>query len=316
MRTVLITGASGFIGSNLCEKFIREGFEVYGLDNILTGDISNLDKLKDSSRFHFLENDVTMDLDIKIDFDLILHFAGPASPDDFVKLSLETLKSNSLGTLKTLELAHCTGARYVFASTSEIYGDPLIHPQDESYWGNVNPIGTRSVYNEAKRFSEALSMAFHQKYNLDVRIPRIFNTYGPNMRVDDGRVVPNFIVQALEDEPLTVYGNGSQTRSLCYINDLVEGIFKISTIEDIEGQVINIGNPEENSVIDLARIIIKKTGSNSDIINKPLPEDDPKRRCPDITRAINVLNWQPKTMLDTGLDETIKFFRTKLNGKK
>ena len=316
MRTVLITGASGFIGSNLCEKFIREGFEVYGLDNILTGDISNLDKLKDSSRFHFLENDVTMDLDIKIDFDLILHFAGPASPDDFVKLSLETLKSNSLGTLKTLELAHCTGARYVFASTSEIYGDPLIHPQDESYWGNVNPIGTRSVYNEAKRFSEALSMAFHQKYNLDVRIPRIFNTYGPNMRVDDGRVVPNFIVQALEDEPLTVYGNGSQTRSLCYINDLVEGIFKISTIEDIEGQVINIGNPEENSVIDLARIIIKKTGSNSDIINKPLPEDDPKKRCPDITRAINVLNWQPKTMLDTGLDETIKFFRTKLNGKK
>ena len=276
MKNVLITGASGFIGSNLCEKFIREGFEVYGLDNLLTGDINNLDKLKDSPRFHFLENDVTMDLDIKIDFDLILHFAGPASPDDFVKLSLETLKSNSLGTLKTLELAHCTGARYVFASTSEIYGDPLIHPQDESYWGNVNPIGTRSVYNEAKRFSEALSMAFHQKYNLDVRIPRIFNTYGPNMRVDDGRVIPNFIVQALEDEPLTVYGNGSQTRSLCYVSDLVEGIFKISTIEDIDGQVINIGNPEEYSVIDLARIIIKKTGSNSDIINKPLPEDDPK----------------------------------------
>ncbi len=316
MKNVLITGASGFIGSNLCEKFIREGFEVYGLDNLLTGDISNLDKLKDSPRFHFIENDVTMDLDIKIDFDLILHFAGPASPDDFVKLSLETLKSNSLGTLKTLELAHSTGAKYVFASTSEIYGDPLIHPQDESYWGNVNPIGTRSVYNEAKRFSEALSMAFHQKYNLDVRIPRIFNTYGPNMRVDDGRVIPNFIVQALEDKPLTVYGNGSQTRSLCYISDLVEGIFKISTIENIDGQVINIGNPEENTIIDLARIIIKKTGSNSDIINKPLPEDDPKKRCPDITRAMNVLNWQPKTMLDTGLNETIKFFRNKLNEKK
>lgn len=316
MKNVLITGASGFIGSNLCEKFIREGFEVYGLDNLLTSDISNLDKLKDSPPFHFLEKDVTMDLDINIDFDLILHFAGPASPDDFVKLSLETLKSNSLGTLKTLELAHSTGARYVFASTSEIYGDPLIHPQDESYWGNVNPIGTRSVYNEAKRFSEALSMAFHQKYNLDVRIPRIFNTYGPNMRVDDGRVIPNFIVQALEDKPLTVYGNGSQTRSLCYINDLVEGIFKISTIENIAGQVINIGNPEENSIIDLARIIIKKTGSKSDIINKPLPEDDPKKRCPDITRAMNVLNWQPKTMLDTGLNETIKFFRTKLNEKR
>jgi nucleoside-diphosphate-sugar epimerase len=313
MKNVLITGASGFIGSHLCEKFIQEGFEVYGIDNLITGDINNLDKLKDSPSFHFKEDDITMDLDLKLNFDLILHFAGPASPDDFLRLSLETLKSNSLGTLKTLELAQCTGARYVFASTSEIYGDPLIHPQDESYWGNVNPIGRRSVYNEAKRFSEALSIAFHQKYNLDVRIPRIFNTYGPNMKVDDGRVIPNFIVQALKDESLTVYGNGSQTRSLCYINDLVEGIFKISSIDNIDGQVINLGNPEEHSIMDLARIIIKKTGSNSDIIHKSLPQDDPRRRCPDITRARNVLGWQPITMLDSGLEETIKFFRNKIN---
>jgi nucleoside-diphosphate-sugar epimerase len=313
MKNVLITGASGFIGSHLCEKFIQEGFEVYGIDNLVTGDITNLDKLKDSHCFHFIEHDITTDLDLKINFDLILHFAGPASPDDFLKLSLETLKSNSLGTLKTLELAHFTGARYVFASTSEIYGDPLVHPQDESYWGNVNPIGTRSVYNEAKRFSEALSMAFHQKYNLDIRIPRIFNTYGPNMKVDDGRVIPNFIVQALKDESLTVYGNGNQTRSLCYVNDLVEGIFKISSINNIDGQVINLGNPEEHTILDLAGIIIKKTGSNSGIIHKPLPEDDPRQRCPDITRAMNVLGWQPETMLDSGLDETIKFFRTKIN---
>ena len=313
MKKVLITGASGFIGSHLCEKFIQERFEVYGIDNLVTGDINNLDKLQDSPYFHFIEHDIITDLELNVNFDLILHFAGPASPDDFLRLSLETLKSNSLGTLKTLELAHSTGARYVFASTSEIYGDPLVHPQDESYWGNVNPIGTRSVYNEAKRFSEALSMAFHQKYDLDVRIPRIFNTYGPNMKVNDGRVIPNFIVQALKDESLTVYGNGNQTRSLCYITDLVEGIFKISSIDNIDGQVINLGNPEEHTIIDLARIIIKKTGSNSDIIHKPLPEDDPRKRCPDITRAMNILGWKPKTVLDSGLDETIKFFHTKID---
>jgi nucleoside-diphosphate-sugar epimerase len=312
MNNVLITGASGFIGSHLCEKFIQEGFEVYGLDNLLTGNIENLDKLKDSQGFHFKEYDVTRDLDFKHNFDLILHFAGPASPDDFLKLSIETLKANSIGTLKTLELANSIGSRYVFASTSEIYGDPLIHPQDESYWGNVNPIGKRSVYNEAKRFSESVSMAFHHKYDLDVRIPRIFNTYGPNMKVDDGRVIPNFIIQALKDESLTVYGNGKQTRSLCYVNDLVEGIYKMSKLDNLDGQVINLGNPDEYSIINLANIIIEKTGSNSDITYKTLPEDDPRQRCPDITKAIDLLKWKPKTMLDSGLDETINFFRTKL----
>lgn len=250
----------------------------------------------------------TEDLYLEPNFDLILHFACPASPDDFLKFSIETMKANSLGTLNTLELAHLNDARYVFASTSEVYGDPLVNHQNEGYWGNVNPIGPRSVYNEAKRFSEALSIAYQKKNGLDVRIPRIFNTYGPNMRIDDGRVVPNFIIQALRGEPLSVYGDGSQTRSLCYIDDLVEGIFKMSLIDDLSGQVINLGNPEEYSIIDLARLIIKKTGSNSDIIFKSLPIDDPMERCPDIRIAKDILNWQPKTMLDAGLDETIHFF--------
>ncbi len=249
---------------------------------------------------------------LKTDFDLILHFACPASPNDFLKFSIETLKANSLGTLKTLELANSTGARYIFASTSEVYGDPLVNPQNESYWGNVNPIGIRSVYNEAKRFSEALSIAYHRQKGLDVRIPRIFNTYGPNMKVDDGRVIPNFILQSLKDESLTVYGNGKQTRSLCYVDDLVEGIFNLSLRDNLMGQVINLGNPEEYSVIDLARIIIEKTGSNSNIIYKSLPEDDPRQRCPDISKAMDVLDWQPKIMLDSGLDETINFFKSKL----
>ena len=312
MDNVLITGAMGFIGSHLCQKFISEGFEVYGIDNLITGEIGNLDKLMESNDFHFIKSDVTEDLYLEPNFDLILHFACPASPDDFLKFSIETMKANSLGTLKTLELAHLNDARYVFASTSEVYGDPLVNPQNEGYWGNVNPIGPRSVYNEAKRFSEALSIAYQKKNGLDVRIPRIFNTYGPNMRIDDGRVVPNFIIQALRGEPLSVYGDGSQTRSLCYIDDLVEGIFKMSLIDDLSGQVINLGNPEEYSIIDLARLIIKKTGSNSDIIFKSLPIDDPMQRCPDIRIAKDILNWQPKTMLDAGLDETINFFRSKL----
>lgn len=312
MDNVLITGAMGFIGSHLCQKFISEGFEVYGIDNLITGEIGNLDKLMESNDFYFIKSDVTEDLYLEPNFDLILHFACPASPDDFLKFSIETMKANSLGTLKTLELAHLNDARYVFASTSEVYGDPLVNPQNEGYWGNVNPIGPRSVYNEAKRFSEALSIAYQKKNGLDVRIPRIFNTYGPNMRIDDGRVVPNFIIQALRGEPLSVYGDGSQTRSLCYIDDLVEGIFKMSLIDDLSGQVINLGNPEEYSIIDLARLIIKKTGSNSDIIFKSLPIDDPMQRCPDIRIAKDILNWQPKTMLDAGLDETIHFFRSKL----
>lgn len=312
MNNVLITGAAGFIGSHLCEKFIREDFEVYGIDNFVSGNLKNLDKLKDFDNFHFKKHDVIDDLNLGIEFDLILHFACPASPEDFLNFPLETLKANSIGTFKTIELAESMGSRYVFASTSEIYGDPLIHPQNENYWGNVNPIGSRSVYNEAKRFSEAVTIAYYQKKSVDVRIPRIFNTYGPNMRVNDGRIIPNFIIQALNEESLTVYGNGSQTRSLCYIDDLVKGIFMMSMNDNISGEIINIGNPEEYTVIDIARNIIKRTGSNSDIIFKNLPEDDPKRRCPDITKAEKFLNYSPRIMLDQGLDHTIEFFRSKL----
>ena len=312
MNNVLITGAAGFIGSHLCEKFIREDFEVYGIDNFVSGNLKNLDKLKDFDNFHFKKHDVIDDLNFGIEFDLILHFACPASPEDFLNFPLETLKANSIGTFKTIELAESMGSRYVFASTSEIYGDPLIHPQNENYWGNVNPIGSRSVYNEAKRFSEAVTIAYYQKKSVDVRIPRIFNTYGPNMRVNDGRFIPNFIIQALNEESLTVYGNGSQTRSLCYIDDLVKGIFMMSMNDNISGEILNIGNPEEYTVIDIARNIIKRTGSNSDIIFKNLPEDDPKRRCPDITKAEKFLNYSPRIMLDQGLDHTIEFFRSKL----
>lgn len=311
MNKILITGAAGFIGSHLCEKFIDEGFEVYGMDNLLTGCFENIENLE-SSHFKFIEHDVSENLDLKINFDLILHFACPASPPDFLKYPLETLKADSLGTFKTLELAEQCGARYIFASTSEIYGDPLIHPQNENYWGNVNPIGSRSVYNEAKRFSEALCMAYARK-GLDVRITRIFNTYGPRMKVNDGRVIPNFIFQALQSKPLTIYGDGNQTRSFCYIDDLVDGISKIALMNGLNGEVFNLGNPEEYNILDLAEIVIKKTGSTSEITFKPLPEDDPKRRQPDITKAKNNLKWTPQTSLSSGLEETIRFFRSKLS---
>lgn len=310
MNKILITGAAGFIGSHLCEKFIGEGFEVYGIDNLLTGCSENIDHFK-SSHFKFIEHDVIDDLDLKINFDLIMHFACPASPPDFLKYPLETLKADSLGTFKTLELAEQCGARYVFASTSEIYGDPMIHPQSENYWGNVNPIGSRSVYNEAKRFSEALSMAYARK-GLDVRITRIFNTYGPRMKINDGRVIPNFIFQALKSKPLTIYGDGNQTRSFCYIDDLVDGIFKIALMDGLNGEVFNLGNPEEYNIMDLAKIIIKKTSSTSKITFKSLPDDDPKRRRPDISKAKNNLKWEPQTSLDSGLENTIRFFKSKL----
>ena len=310
MYKVLITGAAGFIGSHLCRKFIDEGFEVYGLDNLITGCIGNITGF-DPSYFKFIEGDVTKNLDIDIDFDFILHFACPASPKYFLKYPIETLKVNSLGTFNTLELAERCNARYVFASTSEIYGDPLVHPQNENYWGNVNPTGIRSVYNEAKRFSESLIMAYARK-DLDVRIARIFNTYGPKMKHDDGRVIPTFIWLALQSKPLTVYGDGSQTRSFCYIDDLVDGVFKLSFTEGLNGKILNLGNPEEYTILDLASIIIEKTVSTSKIVFKPLPEDDPKRRQPDITEAENNLKWRPLTPLDSGLDETIKFFMSKL----
>lgn len=310
MNKILITGAAGFIGSHLCEKFIDEGFEVYGMDNLITGSLENLENIQ-SPLFHFVEQDVTEDWDTGIDFDLVLHFACPASPKDYLNYPVETLKANSVGTLKTLELAEKCGARYIFASTSEVYGDALIHPQNEGYWGNVNPVGPRSVYDEAKRFSEAISMAYFRK-GLDIRILRIFNTYGPRMKADDGRVIPNFISQALNSESLTIYGDGQQTRSFCYVDDLIEGILRISMIEGLDGEIINLGNPDEHNMLDLAEIILEKIKSQSKIVFEPLPEDDPRRRRPDISKARDLLEWQPETVLSSGLDATIDFFKSKI----
>ena len=309
---VLITGAAGFIGSHLCERFLREGHEVIGLDNFLTGTPENIAHLFENENFTFIKYDVTNFIYVDGDLDLILHFACPASPVDYLNHPIHTMKVDSLGTLHTLGLAKVKGARYVFASTSEIYGNPEVHPQPETYWGNVNPIGPRSVYDEAKRFSEALSMAYHREHGIDVRIARIFNTYGPRMRINDGRVVPNFIYQALTGKPITVHGDGSQTRSFCYIDDLVEGIYMLAVKEGIEGEVFNLGNPEELTVLELAKLIKEITGSGSDIVFKERPEDDPDRRRPDITKAKSILGWEPKTPVREGLKKTIEWFRTKI----
>jgi dTDP-glucose 4,6-dehydratase len=309
---VLITGAAGFIGSHLCDRFINEGCFVIGMDNFLTGSPDNIAHLFGNKNFRFIEYNVTNFIYIQGDVDIVLHFACPASPVDYMNYPIQTLKVDSLGTLHTVGLAKAKKARYVFASTSEVYGDPQVHPQTEDYWGYVNPVGKRSVYDEAKRFSEATTMAYHREHGVDVRILRIFNTYGPRMRLNDGRVIPNFVGQALKGEDLTVYGDGSQTRSFCYIDDLVEGIYRASVYSGLNGEVINLGNPEEYRIIDLAEKIIEKTNSNSKIIFKPLPEDDPKRRCPDITKAKNLLKWEPKVTLDEGLEKTIKYFYSKI----
>ncbi len=309
---VLITGAAGFIGSHLCDRFIKEGCEVIGMDNFLTGSPDNIAHLFGNKNFHFIEYNVTNFIYIKGEIDLVLHFACPASPVDYMNYPIQTLKVDSLGTLHTVGLAKAKKARYIFASTSEVYGDPQVHPQPEDYWGYVNPVGKRSVYDEAKRFSEATTMAYHREHGIDVRILRIFNTYGPRMRLNDGRVIPNFIGQALKGEDLTVYGDGSQTRSFCYIDDLVEGIYRASVYTNLDGEVINLGNPEEYKIIDLAKKIIEKTNSESKIVFKPLPEDDPKRRCPDISKAKRLLKWEPKICLDEGLENTIKYFYSKI----
>lgn len=326
MKNVLITGAAGFIGSHLCDRFLDEGWYVVGIDNFLTGRRENLEHLHDNANFNFIEEDITQgesefkekfkeglsqklkEENLKDDIDLILHFACPASPVDYLNFPIETLMVDSIGTFNVLNLALENKARYVFASTSEIYGDPEIHPQPESYWGNVNPTGLRSVYDETKRFSEALSMAYHRKFDMDVRILRIFNTYGPRMKLDDGRVVPNFISQALRGMDLTVYGDGSQTRSFCYVNDLVDGIYLASKVENIENRILNLGKPDEYTIMEFADLIIRKTGSKSKITFKPLPSDDPKMRKPDITKAEQILGWKPKTSLDEGLEKTIEFF--------
>jgi len=310
MARVLITGGAGFIGSHLCERFLSEGNDVICMDNLITGSADNIAHLFADKRFTYIQQDVTNYVYVKGTLDAILHFASPASPVDYLELPIQTLKVGSLGTHKALGLAKEKGARFLLASTSETYGDPLVHPQNEDYWGNVNPIGPRGVYDEAKRFAEALTMAYHRTHKVQTRIVRIFNTHGPRMRLNDGRVVPNFISQALRGEPLTVYGDGSQTRSFCYVSDLVEGIVRLLNSE-YSGPV-NCGNPMEVTILEFAKRIKALTQSKSEIVFRPLPEDDPKVRQPDITRARKLLGWEPKVGLDEGLEHTIDYFRGKV----
>jgi len=304
---VLITGAAGFLGSHLCDRFLADGHEVVGMDNLLTGTADNISHLGAHPRFRFIQQNVTEFISIAGPLDGVLHFASPASPVDYLELPIQTLKVGSLGTHKTLGLAKEKRARYLLASTSEVYGDPQVHPQPETYWGHVNPVGPRGVYDEAKRFAEAMVMAYHRYHQLDTRIVRIFNTYGPRMRPNDGRVVSNFIVQALRNEPLTVYGDGSQTRSFCYVSDEIEGIVRLFQSERVDPT--NIGNPDEFTVLQMAELVIKETGSESTIDYRPLPTDDPKVRRPDISVAREQLGWEPKVGLQEGLRLTIPYFR-------
>jgi len=312
MRT-LVTGGAGFLGSHLCERLIQEGHEVICMDNLITGDTDNIAHLSGNKNFRFIKYDVTEYIFIDGPLDNILHFASPASPIDYLELPIQTLKVGSLGTHKALGLAKAKKARFLLASTSEVYGDPLIHPQPEAYYGNVNPIGPRGVYDEAKRFAEALTMAYHRYHGVDTRIVRIFNTYGPRMRLNDGRVVPSFLHQALKGENLTVFGDGLQTRSFCYVSDLIEGIYRLlcSSIND----PVNIGNPVEMTIMDFAKKIHEVAGGNGEIVFKPLPQDDPKVRQPDITKARGLLGWSPKVSLDEGIRETLDYFKKKLNIK-
>ena len=307
---VLITGGAGFLGSHLCERFLQEGCEVICMDNLITGDVKNIEHLFPQPAFHFERRDVTEYVHVVGKLDLILHFASPASPIDYLELPIQTLKVGSLGTHKVLGLARAKGARFLLASTSEVYGDPLVHPQDESYWGNVNPIGPRGVYDEAKRFAEAITLAYHRYHGLDTRIVRIFNTYGPRMRLRDGRVLPAFMSQALRGEPLTVFGDGSQTRSFCYVDDLVEGIWRMLRAD--EDQPVNLGNPREMTILQFAEAVLAATGARSSIEFKPLPVDDPKIRQPDITRARALLGWEPKIGLEEGLARTLAYFRPRV----
>jgi dTDP-glucose 4,6-dehydratase len=310
-RRIVITGAAGFIGSHLSDALIARGDRVVGLDNLLTGDLTNLSHLRtEDVPFDFIKHDVTTYIDLPGPVDVVLHWASPASPIDYLELPIPTLKVGALGTHRALGLAKAKRATFVLASTSEVYGDPLEHPQRESYWGNVNPIGPRGVYDEAKRFAEAITTAYHRYHHLNVKIVRIFNTYGPRMRLNDGRAVPNFIAQALRGENLTVYGDGQQTRSFCYISDLVDGVMRL--IEAATNEPVNIGNPKEMSIEAIAREIIAATGSASKLVHQPLPIDDPKVRRPDIAKARELLDWKPKVSLKEGLAETIAYFRDKL----
>jgi dTDP-glucose 4,6-dehydratase len=311
MGRVLITGGAGFLGSHLCERFLDEGDHVICMDNFLTGSPDNVAPLMKNPRFTFIQQDVTNYVYVEGPLDAILHFASPASPVDYLEKPIQTLKVGSLGTHKALGLAKAKNARFLLASTSECYGDPLVHPQNEDYWGNVNPIGPRGVYDEAKRFAEAMTMAYHRFHGVQTRIVRIFNTHGPRMRLRDGRVVPNFIAQAFKNEPITVYGDGSQTRSFCYVSDLVEGIVRLLR-SDYDKGPMNIGNPGEVTILQFAERIKALTGSKSEIVFRPLPEDDPKVRQPDIGRARKILGWEPKVGLDDGLRKTIEYFKGRL----
>ncbi len=307
---VLITGAGGFLGSHLTDRFLAEGHEVIGMDNFITGTPDNLAHLLGHPRFRFVQHDVTNYMYVEGPLDGVLHFASPASPIDYLELPIQTLKVGSLGTHKALGLAKAKGARFLLASTSEVYGDPQVHPQPESYWGHVNPVGPRGVYDEAKRFAEAMTMAYHRYHGVDTRIVRIFNTYGPRMRARDGRVVSNFVVQALRGEPLTIYGDGSQTRSFCYVSDLIEGIYRLFASDRVDPT--NLGNPDEFSVRELAELVLRLTRSRSPVEYRPLPTDDPKVRRPDITVARRALGWNPQVSLEQGLCETIAYFRERL----
>lgn len=306
-KRILITGAAGFLGSHLCDRFIREGYKVIGMDNLLTGNLKNIEHLFPLEDFEYYHHDVTKFVHIPGDLDYILHFASPASPIDYLKMPIQTLKVGALGTHNLLGLARAKNARILVASTSEVYGDPLVHPQTEDYWGNVNPVGPRGVYDEAKRFLESITMAYHTFHKLETRIIRIFNTYGPRMRLDDGRVLPAFIGQALRGEDLTAFGDGSQTRSFCFVDDLVEGIYRL-LLSDYPYPV-NIGNPDEITINDFAEEIIRLTGAKTKIIYKPLPQDDPKQRKPDITKAKEILGWGPTVSRSEGLKRTLAYFK-------
>ncbi len=309
-KRAVVTGGAGFLGSHLCDKLIENDIEVICIDNLLTGDLSNIEHLFGNEKFKFIKHDVTNFIHVPGKVDYVLHFASPASPIDYLKLPIQTLKVGSLGTHKALGLAKEKGARFLLASTSEVYGDPAINPQHEEYWGNVNPVGPRGVYDEAKRFSEAMTMAYHRYHEVDTRIVRIFNTYGPRMRLNDGRALPAFVSQALRGEDITVFGDGSQTRSFCYVDDLIEGIFRLLMSDEVNPT--NIGNPDEVTIKQFAEEVLEITGSKSKIVYKDLPVDDPKVRRPDISKAKRILNWEPKVERREGLIKTIEYLKTKI----
>lgn len=308
---ILVTGGAGFVGSHLCDRLLSDGHEVIAMDNLVTGSIDNISHLAGESRFQFVRHDVTQYIYVAGKLDAIMHLASPASPIDFTRIPIQILKVGSLGTHNALGLALGKGAKFLLASTSEVYGDPQVHPQPESYWGHVNPIGVRGVYDEAKRFSEAITMAYHRIHGVDTRIIRIFNTYGPRMRLDDGRVVPNFIGQALRRQPITVYGDGSQTRSFCFVSDLVDGMVRLLLSDEVNP--VNVGNPVETSILTFAETINRLTGNPAGIEFRPLPDDDPKQRRPDITRARDILGWSPTVELEVGLSRTIAYFEETLD---